>query len=153
MFQTNLKKQIYKIREELFNRIAGRFKIPVEVKLVPGEEILNNAEGCFEGDVIKIKKSLPLFWQLLVLEHEIGHFWAIKQNTVAIRKTFRILRQKEDREDYEEEEIRAWEWVEDHPVKKGSIIDQEIQKYLKELEEVFKNNQDYSSILTWAFWF
>lgn len=147
----NIKQQIYKKREELFSNIAKRYKIPLLVKLVPKENIPNGAEGCYESDIIKIRRNLPLFWQLIVLEHEIGHYWAQKQNIKAKRKTFHVYRKTDD--SYQEEEIKAWEWVEDHPVTKGGIIDQELHKYLENIANIASRYGDFATCLQWAFWF
>lgn len=152
MSSDEFEKKIFQKREELLGRIAKRFKVPIEVKLVPQEEILEGADGCYEGDVIKIKKSMPLFWQLIVLEHEIGHFLAQKQGVKPEKRKLRVYRQKQD-DIYEKEEIEAWNWVESHTIRKDGYIDQEIQKYLRQLQNIFFTSSDITTFLRLAFWF
>lgn len=147
-----IKNKINKLKEELFENIISRFRIPVTVKIVHRKDIIDEAEGCFEGDVIKISNHLPLFMQLIVLEHEIGHYHALKDDVSATRKTFKIYHKKD--EGYEKEELQAWKWVEKHPIKKQGIVDQEINKFIEKISELTLENPCEEKIcLTSAFWF
>lgn len=143
-----IQKAVWQAKEELFNLIAKHYKVTVPVKLVRPQAVLFGAQGCFEGDVIKINRELPLFWQLIVLEHEIGHFFTAtgKQKKARLVSRFHIHK-------LSSQERRAWEWVDENPIVSGGIIDREVKRYIKKLQVISKKYGHLDYVMRWGWWY
>lgn len=142
-----IKKKIVEEKEELFNSIAKHFNVTVPVKLVQQQAVFLGAQGSFEGDVIKINRDLPLFWQLIILEHEIGHCLARgKMKGGVIFQAFGVHH-------LSTEEKRAWDFVEDNPIVKGGVIDKEVKKYIHQLKLIGRKYGHIDEVIRLGWWY
>jgi uncharacterized membrane protein len=143
-----IKQRILQAKEQLFNSIAEHFGLPVPVRLVSQESIFLGAQGCYEGDVIKVNRDLPLFWQLIILEHEIGHCLSPQG-----KRRSGIIFQAFTTHHLSTEERRAWDWVEQNPIIKGGVIDKEVKKYINELAAIGSSFGHVDDIITLGWWY
>lgn len=143
-----IEKEIGRVKEELFNSIARHFGIDVPVQLSSREIIFMGAQGSFEGNIIRINKNLPLFWQLLILEHEIGHvvFSHGANKHGKVLHNFQVNR-------FSSEEQRAWEWVEENPIAPGTFVDRAIRKYISELKKIGKAYGHVDEVMRVGWWY
>lgn len=143
-----IKKKITDAKEELFNNIARQFGADVSVKLARQETIFLGAQGCFEGGEILINRDLPLFWQLIILEHEIGHYFAASGQPAKIGIVHRFQTHK-----LSSTEKRAWQWVAENPIARGGVVDREIKKYIKELQGIGKKYGHGEYVMRLGWWY
>lgn len=143
-----IRHKIFEAKEELLNRIAASFNVNVPIKLAPQESIFLGAQGCFEGDQIKINRTLPLFWQLIILEHEMGHYLSTngKQRSGIIFQRFQT-------HPLSTNERRAWDWVEENPIMPGGTIDRQVKMYLKDLNSIAKMYGHVDEVMRMGWWY
>ncbi len=135
-------------KESLLNRISKQFGVPLPIRLVRPEAIIFGAQGCYEGEDIKVNRELPLFWQLIILEHEIGHHFALsgKMHAPKIIHAFHTHH-------LSTEEKRAWEWVDENPIVSGGIIDREVKNYIKQLTTIGKLYGHMDEVMRVGWWY
>ena len=143
-----IRHKVFEAKEELLNRIAAAFEVNVPIKLAAQESIFLGAQGCFEGDQIKVNRSLPLFWQLIILEHEMGHYLSTngKQRSGIIFQRFQT-------HPLSTTERRAWDWVEENPIVPGGTIDRQVKVYLKDLNAIAKTYGHVDEVMRMGWWF
>ena len=136
-------------KRELVNSIAKHFGVPVPVKLVAPESIYLGAQGSYEGHEIKISRHLPLFWQLLILEHEIGHYLTLAGNSSTRGKIYHGFGVHK----FSTSEQRAWEWVEENPIAPGSFIDGAVRRYIRDLRQIGKTYGHMDDVMRLGWWY
>lgn len=143
-----IRQKVLTAKEELLNAIANDFSIGVPIELAPREEIFLGAQGCFEGDSIKVNRDLPLFWQLIILEHEMGHYLAEKGGGRS-----GIIYHRFTPHPLSTGEKRAWEWVGDNPIIPGGIIDRNVRKYIDSLQRIGRTFGHLDMVMRVGWWY
>lgn len=148
-YQTKIHQAVHEAKEELLNTIARHYGVAVPVQLAPPEAIFMGAQGSFEGGKIKINRHLPLFWQLLILEHEIGHYFVLAGKSSGSNTVFRSFQTHP----MSSEEQRAWEWVEKNPIAPGSFIDKAVRSYIQDLKKIGQKLGHTDDIMRLGWWY
>ena len=142
-----IRQKVLEAKEALLQSIAVHFEISLPIKLVTKDAIFLGAQGCFEGDKIKINRDLPLFWQLIILEHEIGHVKADHKHRSG------IIFQRFTTHHLSTEERRAWDWVEENPIMKGGVVDREVKKYIESLGTIGRQYGHVAEVMQIGWWY
>lgn len=130
------------------NRVSKHFGVEVPIHLVQREAIIFGAQGCYEGREIKVNRDLPLFWQLIILEHEIGHHFALAGSTRKANIVHRFHTHH-----LSTEEQKAWDWVEENPIQPGGAIDREVRLYINELNSIGKIYGHMDQVMRLGWWY
>lgn len=147
--QKKIHEAVRSAKEDLTNIIAKHFGVAVPVRLVPPESIYLGAQGSFEGDKIKISRHLPLFWQLLILEHEIGHYLTLAGKPSVHGQVFQAFHVHK----FSTSEQRAWEWVEENPIAPGSFIDRVVRDYIRTLRRIGGTYGHMDEVMRLGWWY
>lgn len=140
---------VLEAKEELLNIIAQHFGVKVPISLTSEEAIFMGAQGSFEGSEIKISRHLPLFWQLLILEHEIGHYLSAIGTPPRHGRVFQAFQTHK----FSSSEQRAWEWVEENPIAPGSFVDRAVRGYIRSLRQIGKTFGHMDEVMRLGWWY